>query len=122
MAKEASKDLVFKIGSPLVTIGIYDPTLDELADEIDVTDSESGGSREYLAGYANRTITFSRWLDSSTEPDDIGDEVDFSWTIGSTEITGTVVILGRNLAATREDAHKFAFTARVDGDLTYTVT
>ena len=117
MAKVASKDLVFKIGSPLATIGIFDPKITEAADEIDVTDSASGDDREYLAGYENRTIAFARWTDGTTEPETVGETVNFSWGFGSLAGTGSMVILGRDLTASKEDAHRWDFTARITGAL-----
>lgn len=117
MAKVASKDLVFKIGSPLATIGIFDPKITEVADEIDVTDSESTTGREYLAGYENRTISWSRWVDGTTEAEDVGETVDFSWTFGSLAATGSIVILGRDIGAAKEDAHRYDYTGRITGAL-----
>lgn len=117
MAKIAGKDLVFKIGSPLTSIGIFDPSMEESTEEIDVTDSESS-AREYITGFVNRTISFSKWFADDETPLSIGDVKDFSWQIGNKTITGKLIITGRNLSASREDAHRYNYTARINGDIT----
>ena len=120
MAKITGKALVFKIGSPLATLGIFDPTMDESADEIDVTDSEtSGDGREYLTGFVGRTVTYSRWYSDTETPLVIGDEENFSWAAGSKTYSGALIITGRSLGATREDAHRYNYTARITGALAF---
>ena len=116
MAKIAGKDLVFMIGSPLATTGIFDPSMDEGVDEIDVTDSESS-AREYLTGFENRSITFAKWYSDADTPLEVGDTENFSWAIGSKTFSGSLVVTGRTLAATREDAHRYNYTARISGAL-----
>lgn len=116
-AKVAGKDLVFMIGSPLATVGIFDPNMSELADEIDVTDSESSGGKEYLTGFTGRTLTYSQWFDDTDTALITGDEKNFSWKIGSDTYSGSLIITGRELSATREDAHRWNYTARIDGAL-----
>jgi len=118
MAKIAGKSLVFKIGSPLATIGIFDPNLNETADEIDVTDSESGDDREWLAGFESKEFSFAQWFSDSATPLENGDTQAFSWKIGAKTVTGTLVITGRTLGATREDAHRFDYKCRVTGAVT----
>lgn len=120
MGKVAGKSLVFKIGSPLTTIGIFDPNLNETADEIDVTDSESGDDREWLAGFESREFSFSQWFDDAATPTAIGDTQAFSWKIGNKTVAGNLVITGRTLSATREDAHRFDFKCRVTGAVSIT--
>ena len=120
MAKVSGKDLDFKIGSPLATIGIFDINMDENADEIDVTDSmSSGDAREYLAGFVNRSLTYSRWYSDTDTPEDVGDEEAFSWKAGAKTFTGTILITGRTVGATREDAHRYNYTARITGDIAW---
>ena len=114
--KVAGKDLVFKVGSPLATVGIFDPNMGELADEIEVTDSNST-AKEYLTGFTGRTITYSQWFDDTDTPLNVSDEENFSWAIGAKTYSGSHIITGRELAATREDAHRWNFTSRIDGDL-----
>lgn len=119
MAKIAGKDLVFKIGSPLATVGVFDPNMDEQADEIDVTDSNST-DREYLTGFTNRSISFAKWFSDSETPLEVGDEQPFSWKIGAKTFAGTLVVTGRTVGATREDAHRYNYTARITGAVTFT--
>lgn len=116
-AKIAGKDLVFKIGSPLATVGIFDPNMSELADEIDVTDSNSVDGKEYLTGFTGRTITYSQWFEDGDTALVTGDSENFSWKIGDKTYSGALVITGRELSAAREDAHRWNYTARIDGDL-----
>jgi len=119
MPKIAGKSLVFMVGSPLATIGIFDPTMDETADEIDVTDSEStGAGREYLSGYEGRTISYAKWYLDDDTPLVLGDTDAFSWAMGSKTLTGNLLITGRSLGATREDAHRWNYTARITGTIT----
>lgn len=122
MSKIAGKDLVFKLGtgaSFLSTVGIFDPTIDESASEIDVTDSSST-DREYLTGFAGRTITYSKWYSEDSDPDDIGDTRYFSWKAGTKTFSGMIIITGRKFGATRDDAHRYDYTARISGALGYT--
>lgn len=120
MSKIAGKDLVFKIGSPLATVGIFDPNMDEKADEIDVTDSNStGDSREYLTGFVNRSISFAKWYSDAETPLEVGDEENFSWNIGAKTFTGTIIVTGRTLGSTREDAHRYNYTARITGAVAF---
>lgn len=115
--KVAGKDLVFMIGTPLATVSIFDPSMSELADEIDVTDSVSVGGKEYLAGFTGRTITFSQWFNDGDTALVTGDIKYFSWKIGDKTYSGRFVITGRELSATREDAHRWNYTARINGAL-----
>ena len=118
MGKVAGKDLVFQVGSPLATIGIFDPNMDESADEIDVTDSESSGnSREFLSGYVGRSITYAKWYKDDDTPLEVGDSENFSWGLGAKSFTGALVITGRTTGATREDAARYDYTARISGAL-----
>lgn len=121
MAKIAGKDLVFKLGtgaSFLVTVGIFDPTIDESAGEIEVTDSAST-AKEYLAGFTGRTISWAKWYSEDTDPEDVGDTVYFSWKAGTKTFSGQIVVTGRKIGATREDAHRYDYTGRISGALGY---
>lgn len=122
MSKIAGKDLVFKLGtgvSFLVTVGIFDPNIDESTEEIDVTDSDST-AREYLAGFTGRVITWAKWYAEDSDPDDVGDTRYFSWKAGAKTFSGAVVITGRKISASREDAHRYDYTGRISGALGYT--
>lgn len=119
MAKIAGKSLVFKIGSPLTEVAIFDPKISEKAGEIDVTDSMSADdAREFLAGYKDNSFSFAQWFKDDADPLAVGDVKPFEWTIGAKKATGTIVITGRDLGATRDDAHRFDFQARINGDVT----
>ncbi|MCP4650310.1 MAG: hypothetical protein GY853_09575 [PVC group bacterium] len=116
MAKIAGKDLVFKIGNPLVEVCIFDPKLDQTADEIDVTDScSSGDTREFIDGFITRGLTFSRWFDDGVTPLAIGDEEDFEWTVGGSVLTGVLRIMGASFGVTVDTAHRYDYTAKVIG-------
>ena len=119
MVKVAGKDLVFQVGSPLATIGIFDVSMEETADEIDVTDSEStGDAREYLSGFIGRSLTYSKWYLDDDTPLDLGDTEPFDWAMGAKSLAGTILVTGRTLGATREDAHRWTYTCRITGATT----
>jgi predicted secreted protein len=122
MSKIAGKDLVFKLGTAagtwLATVGIFDPNIDESAGEIEVTDSSST-DKEYLSGYTGRTLTYSKWYAEDSDPDDVGDTRYFSWKAGTKTFSGQLIITGRKIGATREDAHRYDYTARITGALGY---
>lgn len=121
MAKIAGKDLVFKLGTlstTLATVGIFDPTIEESAGEIDVTDSSST-AKEFLAGFVGRTLTWSKWYSEDANPEDVNDTLYFSWKAGTKTFSGQLVIISRKISATREDAHRYDYTARITGPLTY---
>ncbi len=122
MSKIAGKSLVFKLGtgvSFLVTTGIFDPNIDETSKEINVTDSESGSDEEYLTSYTGRTLTYAKWYNEDTDPAEVGDTLSFSWKAGTKTFSGTLMITGRKIGATREDAHRYDYTARITGALGY---
>lgn len=118
MAKVASKDLVFKVGSPLATLGIFDPNIDESADEIEVTDSDST-AKEYLSGFTGRTIGWARWYSDADTPLEVGDEEAFSLKLGAKTFTGTVIVTGRKISASQNDAVRYDYTGRVSGALNF---
>jgi len=121
MGKVAGKDLVFKLGtgaSFLATVGIFDPSIDEGASEIDVTDSSST-AKEYLAGYPDRSISWSKWYSDADTPEAVGDTVYFSWKAGSKTFSGAIVVTGRKVGGSRDDAHRYDYSGRISGALAF---
>lgn len=114
----------FYVPDGLTEVGITDVSIDESADELDVTDTKST-AREYLVSANNKTITWAQWYDDTeTTPMAVGNIRWFKLDAGTVEISGveydlywigTLVITGRKVAATMNDAVKYEFTARITG-------
>jgi len=120
MAKVAGKNVIFKIGAVTPSaVGVVDPAIDQSLDELDVTDTASSGNREYLAGFANASMSWSKWYDTTETPVEVGASLVFELDLGAKAFTGSCIVTGRKIGAALADSVKFDYTARITGALVY---
>ncbi|MBU1095838.1 MAG: hypothetical protein KKB34_05090 [Bacteroidetes bacterium] len=120
MAKAAGIAVKLKIGATPVEIPIFDPELNENADELDVSDNASGGSREYLSGLISREISFAQWFrDDATNTPNIGDTVPALLIAGTKQFDGDFVVFNRKFSAKREEATRWDFSGKFTGAVTF---
>lgn len=119
MGKIAGKLVKLKVGSTPAELPSFDFNMAESVDELDVTDSASGDSKEFITGFFTREFSFSLWFkDDATNIPENGDTIDAQLVVGSKTFSGNIVILSRNLSAKREEAVRMDYTGKFSGPIT----
>jgi len=121
MGKIAGRLVKLNVGSTPAELPAFDFGLNETAQELDVSDSASGDSTEFITGFFTREFSFSLWFkDDATNIPEVASTIEAELVVGAKKFSGNIVILSRNLSAKREDAVRMDYTGKFSGQITLT--